>query len=254
MLILENVFNIQSSNLYSGWSAFTRRYAFPHLPGIDDGAKDVEASLLLIDGLIKLGYKELIATPHILQDYYPNTPQTIQKAFDQLQTEMDKRGYDIKIGFAAEYMLDDHFLNILENDELLSFGDHYVLVETMFQMKPPNLEDMIFQIQLKEYQPILAHPERYHYIDKSLTQLESLKDRNCLFQVNLLSFMGYYGKREQEIANRLLDAGMVDFIGTDMHHSKHLKNSQNFSVSRKIAKKLEQIEYKNHGLLKSQRR
>ena len=219
------------------------------LPGIDDGAKDVDASLFLIDGLIALGFKELIATPHILQDYYPNNPKTIQNAYDLLRAELDKRGYDIKIRFAAEYMLDDHFLNLLEKDEILSFGDRYVLVETMFQMKPPNLDDMMFQIQLKDYQPILAHPERYHYLDKSLTQLETLKDRNCLFQVNLLSFMGYYGKREQEIANRLLDANMVDFIGTDMHHPKHLQNSQNFSVPRKIAKKLEQIDFKNHGLL-----
>lgn len=219
------------------------------LPGIDDGAKDVAASIQLIDGLIGLGYKKLIATPHILLDYYPNTPQTIESARKLLQEELDRRDYDISISYAAEYMLDDHFLKLLEEGELLTFGNRYLLVETMFQMEPPNLNDIMFQIQLKDYQPILAHPERYHYVDKSLSQLEPLKDRNCLFQLNLLSLIGYYGKREQEIALRILDSGMVDFIGTDMHHSKHLRNSQNFVIPRKLANKLEQISFKNHELL-----
>lgn len=218
------------------------------LPGIDDGAKDVETSIALIDGLISLGYKKLIATPHILVDYYPNTPESIESAKQVLQKELDKRGYTIDISYAAEYMLDDHFLNLLEKGNLLTFGKRHLLVETMFQRIPPNLQDMVFQMQLKNYQPILAHPERYHYVDKTLQALEPLKVRNCLFQVNLLSFMGYYGKREQDIAIRLLDAGMVDYIGTDMHHGKHLRNAQNFKIPRKLANKIEEIAFMNSEL------
>lgn len=219
------------------------------LPGIDDGAKDVEESINLIDGLLNMGYKELIATPHVLLDYYPNTPESIESAKQQLQAELDKRGYDLSITYAAEYMLDHHFLTLLEADNVLSFGNQYLLVETMFQQMPYDLENMLFQIQLKKYQPVLAHPERYLYVDKTLKQLEPLKDRSCLFQVNLLSFLGYYGKREQEIALRLLDSGMVDFIGTDMHHDRHLRNAENFIVPRKVAAKLEKLSFKNKELL-----
>lgn len=218
------------------------------LPGIDDGAEDVEASIALIDGLIGLGYKELIATPHILKDYYPNTSATILAAKQLLQDELDKRGYKIPISYAAEYMLDEHFTSLLEQDDLLSFGNKYLLLETMFIGAPANLEETLFQLKLKDYQPVLAHPERYHYVDKTLSCLIPLKEKGCLFQANLLSFTGYYGKREQEIVLRLLDADLIDFIGSDMHHLRHLKSAQKFSVPSKVAQQIERVSYLNLAL------
>jgi len=218
------------------------------LPGIDDGAADVEASIALIDGLISLGYKKLIATPHILKDYYPNTPASIRAAQQVLQEELDKRGYTIPIAYAAEYMLDEHFSSLMEEDDLLSFGDRYVLLETMFIGAPANMEEVLAQVSAKSYRPVLAHPERYHYVDKSLSCLLPLKEKGCLFQVNLLSFAGYYGKREQELALRLLEAGFIDFIGSDMHHKRHLDSAQRFALPAKVADQLERIAYKNLSL------
>lgn len=219
------------------------------LPGIDDGAADVEASMLLIDGLIALGYKKLIATPHIISDIHPNTRETIEAAYQSLKAELDKRNYTIPIGYGAEYMLDENFLTLVEAGNLLTIHDNIVLIETMFMDSPPNLEHILFQLQTHGYTPLLAHPERYHYVDKSLSRLVPFQDRNCLLQSNALSFTGYYGKREQEVAFKLLDAGLIDFIGSDMHHSRHLRNMQNFVVPAKVARQLEGVNYKNLELL-----
>lgn len=215
------------------------------LPGIDDGAANVEESLQLIDGLIALGYQKLIATPHVMSDHHPNTPETIAAAKATLQAALDEKGYDISISYAAEYMLDENFISLVESDKLLTLGDRWLLVETMFYDSPPNLTNILFELQTRGIRPILAHPERYHYLDKKLSKLEVWKDRNCFLQANVLSFAGYYGKQEQENVFRILDAGLIDFIGTDMHHMRHLKHCQRLELPSKVVKKLEQISYKN---------
>ena len=219
------------------------------LPGIDDGAPDIESSLQLVQGLIGLGYKKLIATPHIISDIHPNTHQTIEAAFQQLSAALKASQIDIPVAYAAEYMLDENFLTLLGEGKLLCIHEQIVLIETMFMDTPPNLEHILFQMQTHGYQPLLAHPERYHYLDKNFTRLDPFRDRNCLLQCNALSFVGYYGKREQEIALRMLDAGIIDYIGSDMHHSRHLKNMQHFTVPAKVAKQLEALSYKNLELL-----
>ncbi len=219
------------------------------LPGIDDGAPDIEASLHLVRGLMGLGYKRLVATPHIISDIHPNTPETIEAAFQQLSAALAENQIDIPVSYAAEYMLDENFLNMLGEGELLCIREQIVLIETMFMDTPPNLEHILFQMQTHGYQPLLAHPERYHYLDKSFSRLNPFLDRNCLLQCNALSFVGYYGKREQEMALRMLDAGIIDYIGSDMHHNRHLKNMQLFTVPAKVAKQLEALNYKNLELL-----
>jgi len=219
------------------------------LPGIDDGAQNLESSLELIDGLIALGYKKLVATPHIISDIHPNTKESIESAYQLLKAELNKKNYTIPVSYAAEYMLDENFLNLVEAGDLLTIHENIVLIETMFMDSPPNLENILFQLQTNGYVPLLAHPERYHYLDKTLARLDPFRDRNCLFQSNALSFTGYYGKREQEIAFRLLDAGLIDFIGSDMHHTRHLKNMQNFVVPSKVARQLEALNYKNLELM-----
>lgn len=243
------------------FSIFNKKVSFPigellqadmhsHiLPGIDDGAPDIEASLHLVRGLMGLGYKRLVATPHIISDIHPNTPETIEAAFQQLSAALAENQIDIPVSYAAEYMLDENFLNMLGEGELLCIREQIVLIETMFMDTPPNLEHILFQMQTHGYQPLLAHPERYHYLDKSFSRLNPFLDRNCLLQCNALSFVGYYGKREQEMALRMLDAGIIDYIGSDMHHNRHLKNMQLFTVPAKVAKQLEALNYKNLELL-----
>ena len=209
------------------------------LPGIDDGAPDVESSLLLIDGLIQSGYQRLIATPHIMSDHYPNTHETIHNALATLRKALKDNGYTIPVDAAAEYIIDDNFQQLLEKEDLLTFGDNYLLIETFFQNIPANFNELLFQMQIKNYRVILAHPERYHYINESLVFLEELKEKGVYLQANALSFTGYYGKREKDLAERMLDAGLIDFIGTDVHHPRHLKALVENSLSKRLIRQLE---------------
>lgn len=215
------------------------------LPGIDDGAADVESSLLLIDGLIRSGYERLIATPHIMSDHYANTPETILSALMVLRAAMEERGYTIPVEAAAEYMMDDHFENIINNGDILTFRGNHVLVETFFQSLPPNFQELLFQLRIKNYRIVLAHPERYHYIDENLLFLEELRNQGVFLQCNALSFTGYYGKREKMMAEKMLDAGLISFIGTDVHHNRHLRALEGNSISEKVIQKLGSIQLNN---------
>lgn len=218
------------------------------LPGIDDGAANLDESFKLIDGLIGLGYKELIATPHIMGDLYKNTPETIQAAYNLLKAEMDVRGYTIPVSFAAEYLIDEQFEEKIKSGKLLTFGDNYVLIETMFYGLPPNIKDILFALETEGYKPILAHPERYHFVDEKLTALDDFMDRGVLLQSNILSLSGYYGLREREIAELLLEKELISFYGTDIHHTRHLRSMQNFSVSKKVKYNLFKSNFQNKKL------
>lgn len=218
------------------------------LPGIDDGAPDLETSILLIEGLIRSGYERLIATPHIMSDHYPNTPASIKQALHTLREELKRKQITIPIDAAAEYTLDDNFGKLLNTGELLTFGNNFLLVETFFQSPPPNFQELLFQMQLKNYSVILAHPERYHYVDESLSFLKELKEKGVFLQINALSFTGYYGKREKRIAEKMLDANLIDFIGTDIHHARHLKALEGNLISEKIIRQLEDIQGEFYSL------
>jgi protein-tyrosine phosphatase len=209
------------------------------LPGIDDGAKTIGESLEMIALYQGLGYKRLIATPHIFKDMYPNTRETIESAFTQVKQACLKQDIEIELGFAAEYMLDEGFDDHLNAGDLLCIQDKCVLVEQSMLHKIPGLEERIFQLQIKGYTPILAHPERYlfHHADgwKGLTQY---LDMGCVFQLNLLSLLGYYGKPVKMMANQLLDRGMYTLAGTDAHHIRHL---QALFEHKLVKKSLQQI-------------
>jgi protein-tyrosine phosphatase len=199
------------------------------LPGIDDGSPDVETSLLLIKGMMKLGYKQFITTPHIMQDLYRNTPATINEAYARLQKALEEENLGVNIRPAAEYMLDDHFDQLLESNEpLLTLKDNLVLVEFSFVSPPINVQEKLFQMQIKGYRPVLAHPERYNYLAKNREFYETLKNAGCLFQLNLLSLTGYYGKPTADLATYLLSKDHIDLVGTDLHHDRHLAALENY--------------------------
>lgn len=190
------------------------------LPGIDDGSPDSKTSISLISGLKNLGLQHLITTPHIFKELYANTTETIGGAYQQLlQTDSSQQNH---LKYAAEYMLDDDFDAILA-EPLLCISGNYVLVEMSYLYESPRLEEFIFDLQLKGYQPILAHPERYRFYHGKLNKLKNIKDKGILFQINLLSLVGYYGKAEKMMALELCAAGMIDLAGTDLHHERHLE-------------------------------
>jgi protein-tyrosine phosphatase len=200
------------------------------IPGVDDGADDIEASVALIKGLRDLGFKKLITTPHIYSDYYPNSSDRLLAGLATVRKELVKQQIDIEISCAAEYFMDDYFESLIEKNDILPLYDNYVLVEMSFFAAPMKLNDYLFKLQTKGYKPILAHPERYTYFEKDFDRFKDLKNRGCKLQLNLLSLTGHYGKAVQDLAEKLLDNKLYDFVGTDTHRMEHVEKLQLLSV------------------------
>ncbi len=197
------------------------------LPAIDDGCKSFDESITLIKELIDLGYKKLICTPHIMGDFYRNTPEIILEKLDQLTDIVQQLGLEIELGAAAEYYLDESFIErINKAEQLLCFGkEKYLLFETSYMNASPHIENVIFMLQSLGYTPVLAHPERYVYLfDNYAQQLQELHKKGVLFQVNINSLSGYYSRPSKKIAEYLIDKELVSFLGTDMHGKRHFQS------------------------------
>ncbi|NNC50682.1 MAG: histidinol phosphatase [Flaviramulus sp.] len=212
------------------------------LPGIDDGAKNVNESINLIKKMKELGVKQFIPTPHVMQDFYPNTDESIGNAYSILLEDLDKKTLGgITINPAAEYMLDVYFEKFLENNYLFTLKSNYVLVELSYFQPPINLEEIIFNIKNKGYIPVLAHPERYSYYHNKLDYYSRLKQLGCLFQLNLLSLSNHYGDHVKKTGKYLMNNQMIDFVGSDIHNLNHVEKLSNLRVDTKEIEKLESI-------------
>jgi protein-tyrosine phosphatase len=189
------------------------------LPGIDDGAQSVEESVDLVKAMMGLGIKKIIATPHIMVDYYRNNAETIGNALSLLKNELKNQEIDIAIEASAEHYLDEAFEVLLDEDKLMPMKDKYLLFEMSFIDVHPNLIPIIQKMIDKGYKPILAHPERYPYLN--VENYENIKSWGCNLQMNTISLTGYYGGKSKEMAEAMIDHNLVDFISSDMHHTRH---------------------------------
>ncbi|SHN01110.1 tyrosine-protein phosphatase [Polaribacter sp. KT 15] len=219
---------------------FTNNFVDIHshlLPGIDDGAKNIDNSVELILKMYSYGIKNFITTPHVLGDVYPNSSETIKSKLKEVRTALKNKGYsDIKINAAAEYMMDEQFIDRLKANDILTLKGNYILVEMSYFNAPMNLYDVLFDIQLKGYKPVLAHPERYNFFHNDLQNYHKLKKAGCLFQLNLLSLTEQYGKNVQKISNELLKQNLYDFVGSDTHHKKHLQLLKKIGTQKNLKK------------------
>lgn len=194
------------------------------LPNLDDGVRSFEQAEEIILRFKTLGYRKLITTPHVMSDAYRNTNNDILARLQELQEHLRQKDIDIQIEAAAEYYLDEDLHKRLEdNDPLLTFGDKYLLFETNFLTEPFNLKDFIFLAATRGYKPVLAHPERYLFLQQNLEKAEDLINRGVLFQVNTSSFTGYYSKPVQTTVQKLVDKKWVHMLGSDCHHIQHVK-------------------------------
>lgn len=197
------------------------------LSGIDDGAQTIEDSLQLIKGLMQLGVKRSVATPHIIGDLYPNTPATITAALEKLRAALKEEGIDFEVSAAAEYMLDGYFFELLSKKEkLLTLKDNIILTEFPFTTLPNYMEKVAFDILTEGYQPILAHPERYMYAHGNTKMYHRWKDLGFKLQVNLLSLTGGYGKDVARAAKYILKHELSSYVATDLHHMRHIQGLQ----------------------------
>jgi protein-tyrosine phosphatase len=219
------------------------------LPGIDDGSDSIATSIELIKGLKELGYSRLIATPHILWDMYRNTPDIIRRKLDEVRTAVQKEGIDIKIDAAAEYFLDEHVEDLLKIKEpLLTVCENKILVEFSMAFPAMNIKDVLFEMQMQGYQPIIAHPERYSYLMRNKEFYDELRDIGCLFQLNLLSLGGGYGKTVLELAQYLLKNNFYTLAGTDLHHDGHLHELGSPRIAAAFSKGVEWEKFTNKEL------
>ncbi|TCC94200.1 histidinol phosphatase [Pedobacter frigiditerrae] len=215
------------------------------LPGLDDGAPDLETSLFLIKKLNELGFSKFICTPHIFKELYPNTPASIGAALATVKESLKKAGSNIKVAAGAEYMIDGDF-NMDEPLQLMP--DNYILIEMSYLSEAPHIEQTVFDLQIKGYTVILAHPERYNFYHKSLSRYQRFKDMGCLFQLNLLSVTGYYGKEVKLVTDYLLKNKLYDLAATDLHHEKHLKALEHSVKNGELFKQIGNYPFKNQKL------
>jgi len=190
------------------------------LPGVDDGFPTLEKTLEGLAFMDNLGFKALKMTPHFMEDYPNNTKKSIEEKYaEMLQAVGDTVHVEISLG--GEYMLDSCFMDRFEEGFLtLDREQSLVLCETSYMMADPMFKEMLYQVMLKGYQPVIAHPERYMYA--SMPLYKRWKQKDYLLQLNLLSLAGAYGKPAKVKAHELLKEGMYDFVGTDLHRIENV--------------------------------
>jgi tyrosine-protein phosphatase YwqE len=207
------------------------------IPGIDDGSESLEMSVGLITGMMELGYKRFVTTPHIQGEFYKNTPHIILSGLERVKRELRKQNISVEIEAAAEYLIDDQFEAKYKEGNLLTFGKNYLLIEFSYFNEHPRLKEFLFDLQIEGYKIILAHPERYSYWFRNFKKYEELKDRGIFFQLNITSLTGYYSAEVKKMAEKFVDMEMIDFAGSDTHNFNYLEALKR-TCSEKYLKKL----------------
>jgi protein-tyrosine phosphatase len=201
------------------------------IPMVDDGSPDLMTSMQMIQQMCDLGFKKIITTPHI-SELYPNSNDAILDGLIRLKKALKKQAIEVELTVAAEYMINDIFERMILNDEpLLTLPERHILIEMPHISEPVNVYKVLSLLKNKGYTPILAHPERYRFYNRNLFDYEKLKASGCLFQMNILSLIGYYGHSISECSWTLLNNKMIDFLGSDIHHHRHIESIKtNISV------------------------
>lgn len=212
------------------------------LPGIDDGAQTVDDSKSLLKSFGEFGVQNFIATPHIMHNYHDNNPVTIKAALADLRNELIHDGLGhINIDASAEHMIDGNFEIILSKKQVLPLGRDYLLIEMSYLQPPINFDTAIEAIAENRFFPVLAHPERYNFLHSRIRRYSEFKRQGIQFQLNMLSLCDYYGKEVSKIGIKLLEEGMIDFIGSDVHNMNQLSALKKVTLSKKLVALVEPI-------------
>jgi tyrosine-protein phosphatase YwqE len=191
------------------------------IPGIDDGARSMEDSLQFLRAFAEMGYKKVITTPHVMSDFYRNTPDIILGGLEKVRLAVQDHQIPIEVAAAAEYYIDFDFEEKIHKKTLLTFGKNYVLVEISFINPPENLNDIFFKLLTNGYKPVLAHPERYNFWHHDFEKYEEIAEKGVLLQLNINSLTGHYSPATKKIAERMIEKNMISLLGSDCHHGGH---------------------------------
>ena len=219
------------------------------VPKVDDGSKCVEESVECLKTLKAVGYNKVIITPHFQTPRFENDEDDIKRRYEELKKQATEMGVEIEMaGVAGEYRIDSGFYKRLENPRFLMVGGKYVLVELSLHQQMMGCDEMIFDMQMKGYEVILAHPERYPYLNVHGMRMEQLKNQGVFFQINVLSLGGFYGDEAKHRAYEMLERGWVEFMGTDTHNTMYAQALSDLSRNKKVEKVLEKYTFLNNTL------
>lgn len=202
------------------------------IPGIDDGSPDTDTSVQLIERMSSWGIRRIFASPHVTQNTFENTPETIAPALASLKDALVKNGCAAELYNHAEYRLDDFSVSFFNNGNVMTLPGNYIMIENPFVSEAWFIDNTIFDLQVKGLNPILAHPERYSYYFKNRQRYHQLHAAGARFQINLLSLAGSYGKEQREIAEWLISENLVDFVGTDLHNFRHADQIDSYLLTK----------------------
>ena len=205
------------------------------LPGVDDGFRHAEDSLKAIKRMADQGCKEIVFTPHMNPDVYPDENEAhFRQVYDDFITRIPA-DWGVGTWLAAEYMVVKDFQKGAADKELLTYKGGSILIEMSYYYLSENIEETVFALTTEGHRPILAHPERYLYMADNLHKFDRLRDMGCRFQMNRLSLTGIYGGESLKILDYLLSRGMYDFMATDLHTLSQLDKLAEIKVRNKIA-------------------
>lgn len=217
------------------------------IPGIDDGSQSMDETIAMIAKFKELGYKKIITTPHIMSDFYRNTPEIILGGLAEVREELKRINLDIEIEAAAEYYFDETLFHTLESDSFLTFNKNHVLIEFSFSAEPQGHEKLFYDMRIKGYKPVIAHFERYIYFHGSIEKAQEWREKGMLIQMNINSIFGHYGPGVKKQGEKLIDSGQIDFIATDCHRIDHL-NLLEQNLSNKYLRKVIELPLHNINL------
>ncbi len=243
MSFIKNIFGKKEDLNYPALADYSSVTVDMHshlIPGIDDGSKTMQESIDLIKQYIALGFKKLITTPHIMSDAFRNTPEIILGGLDKLRAAAKAEGLNVEIEAAAEYYFDEDFRKFIREKKLLTINKKYVLFEVSYINPPDNISQVIFDIQIAGFTPVLAHPERYPYWYNKFEEYHKFKEAGVLLQLNTNSLEGYYGPEAKKIGQRMINENMIDFIGSDMHGIRHMEAMQRCVKEKHLSKVVSQ--------------
>lgn len=212
------------------------------LPGVDHGSQSMEQSLEMLRAEAEMGINRVILTSHVTAITFENTRETLTDAFMKLKDAVTDEGMDMELFLSAEYRMDEYFDKEYAADHLIPMPGNHILLENSFQQELMNLDDLLFDMQVKGYRTILAHPERYTYYSRRRKRYEQLHNAGAKFQVNILSFTGYFGEEARDSALWFAHNGMIDYLGSDMHNVKHAHIIMDYINSKEWKKLSSEIE------------
>ena len=188
------------------------------LPNIDDGSKSVEETFELLKEAKQAGFDEIISTSHYMEEYYEVNVAEREAWVDAISQNLHRVDLDLKLYLGSEIYITDNIVKLLEEGKASSINNsNYVLFELPLNSKPMNLYDVVYEMLQNRIVPVLAHPERYLFVQKEPEIIYELIQKGVLMQANYGSILGRYGEKAALIVQKLLENNMIHFLGSDVH-------------------------------------